>query len=205
MNTSGKTNGNVRTNGNARTNGNVRINANRRVNTTVRTNTGGGNNMLIGILVFALIGGAIYFFWSKRFNPETFSGTHLAVRVISNLSELIEALKSQTPMSYIIDCSNNIIWKKGDAIPSSPSKGTYTIIFKTNGQLFPSSMIINKGELPITWKNIAENHIAPNIYSKSIVLSNVAQDISSFESLSDEDYVKKIMSLATDEYPVKVC
>ena len=162
--------------------------------------------MLIGILVFALIGGAIYFFWSKMFNPETFSGTQLAYRVIGNLSDIIQPLKSQTPMSYIIDCNNNIIWKKGDAVPSKPSTSTYTLIFKTNSETPPSSITINKGELIQIWKNRLEHNLASNVYAKSMVLSNVvAEDIRKFESLSDQDYVKKIMSLATYEYPDKGC
>ena len=161
--------------------------------------------MLIGILVFALIGGAIYFFWSKKFDPDTFSGTYLAVRVTGNLLDIIKALESQAVISYTIDCSNNIVWKKGDAVPSKPSTGTYTIIVKTNQLVPASSFIINKGQLIPKWKDTVDHPIAPNIQAKSMVLSNIPHDMTTFAGLSDEDYVKKIMSLATDEYPVKGC
>jgi len=197
MNTSGRTNGNGRTNG--------RINVNRRVNTTVRTNTGGGSNMLIGILVIALIGGAIYFFLSKKFDPDTFSGTLLAGRLTGNLLDLIKAFQPADIPLYIIDCSNNIVWKKGDAVPSKPSTGTYTTIFKTSQQLPASSFIINKGELIPRWKDSIAHPISPNLQQKSIVLSNTSYDMTTFASLPDQDYVKKIMSLATDEYPDKGC
>ena len=171
----------------------------------MRTNTGGGSNMLIGILVIALIGGAIYFFLSKKFDPDTFSGTLLAARVTGNLLDVIKVLQSQNAISYVIDCSNNIVWKKGDAVPSKPSTGTYTIIFKTSEKLSASSFIINKGQLIQKWKDGIDHPISPNVQQKSFVLSNTSYDMTTFASLPDQDYVKKIMSLATDEYPDKGC
>jgi len=40
---------------------------------------------------------------------------------------------------------------------------------------------------------------------QSFVLSNTLEDSDNYMSLSNEDYVKKIMSLATNEYPINSC
>ena len=161
--------------------------------------------MLIGILVFALIGAAIYFFLTKKFDPESFSGTYLGCRVTGKLLDVIKPLQSESPMSYITDCSNNIIWKKGDAAPSSSTTAMYTILFKTNAQLPPSSMIINKGQLNSKWSDALAHPIASNVPTKSILLSNSLQDMSLYAALPDQEYVKKIMSLVTNEYPANAC
>jgi len=101
----------------------VRANTNRRANANAKTNSGGstGTYIFIGILVLALLGAGVYFFFWKKGLPtnidvSTFSGSLLGMRVSGKLSDITTYLQSQpsppgvsgsSPLtSIVIDCSN---------------------------------------------------------------------------------------------------
>ena len=179
---------------------------------TNRGTTTGGSYMYVGIFIFLLAGVLIYVFWGKiTGKPSTsidlanFSGTLIGSRVTGNLSDITKAMQSSpAPPSlivYVLDCSNNILWKTGNPFPTSSGTGVYTMVSK--GMKLQEYNKTNKiGE---TWSMSVSHHIAPNVQLESLILSNTSIDDAQYTSLSDTDYIKKIMSLVTHEYPKNIC
>jgi len=191
---------------------------NRRINTTARTNTGGTSYMLIGIVLLVLIGVAIYFFWSRKLStsvdPKTFSGLVLGSRIKGKLSDISKIWKSQidkspwTPTLFLVDCSNNIVWKTGDSISTSTETKIYTML--TKARFMNTSDIAKEVSTWNTQLTSISNQgsSVSNMELKSIILiskDNIPKNSNSDASLSDEEFVKKVMSYATNEYPINAC
>jgi hypothetical protein len=194
---------------------NRRINTTRRMNTTVRANTGSSSYMFIGIFILLLVGVGIYFFWTRKLSTtvdtKTFSGLVLGSRVKGKLSDISKFWKSQTeksiasPLIFLVDCSNNIVWKSGDTFSTSTETKIYTILSK--------SWLANTNDVVSTWDRTvsstsSEGSSTSNMEVKSMILvskESIPKDSAGYTSLSDEEYVKKVMSFATHEYPVNAC
>jgi len=188
---------------------------NRRINTTARTNTGSSSYMYIGIVLLVLIGVAVYFFWPRKlstsFDTKTFSGIVLGSRVKCKLSDISKFWKTKIDKIptfrtiFILDCSNKIVWKTGDSISTSTETNVYTILGKGG--------FMNTNDVVSTWNTMLsgisnEGSSASGIETKSIILiskDNIPKNSNSDASLSDEEFVKKVMSYATNEYPINAC